>query len=50
MGFGPREITSWSLWEYAAAVDAYNHAYGGSSKPAPPSNEEFEAMKAAHGD
>lgn len=39
-----------TFWELAAAIDGYNRAHGAEHKPAPPSDEEFEAAKALHGD
>lgn len=39
-----------SLWQFAACIDGWNRANGGPSRPEPPSLEEFEAMKRAHGD
>ena len=39
-----------TLWELAAAIEGYNRANGAEDKPAPPSDEEFEALKAAHAD
>jgi len=39
-----------SLWEFAACVDGYSRANGGGSSLQPPTDEEFEAMKRAHGD
>lgn len=50
MGFAPSQIGAMSLWEYAACVDGFNRAHGGKQRPPPPSDEEFEAMKRAHGD
>lgn len=49
MGFLPREVRDMSLWDFAAAIDGVNKANGG-NKPTAPTSDEFEAMKAAHGD
>lgn len=29
MGFAPSDVSRMSLWEFSAAVDAYNRAHGG---------------------
>ncbi|EJW12732.1 hypothetical protein A33M_1702 [Rhodovulum sp. PH10] len=39
-----------SLWQLAACVDGWNKTHSASAKPEPPSEEEFDAMKRAHGD
>lgn len=49
MGFTPQQVGEMSLWQFAAVVDGVNRANGG-NKPSAPSVDEFEAMKAAHGD
>jgi len=39
------------VWEIAACIDGYNRANAPDGGPVdPPSVEEFEAAKAAHGD
>ena len=49
MGYTPREVGDMSLWQFAAAIDGVNKANSG-NKPQAPTADEFEAMKAAHGD
>lgn len=39
-----------SLWQFAACVDGWNKVHGGDRGPEPPTPEEFEAAKRAHGD
>ena len=39
-----------SLWEFAACVDGWVQSKGGKRRVEPPTEEEFEAMKLAHGD
>ncbi len=39
-----------SLWQFAKCVEGWQQAHGGQTGPKPPTEEEFEAMKRAHGD
>lgn len=47
MGFSPAQVDQMSMWEFIACVEGWNKAHG-SSKPAPPSEDEFDdSMKRA---
>jgi hypothetical protein len=43
MGFTPAEFYAMSIWEFAAAIDGWNRAHG-DGRPAPPTDDEFDAM------
>ena len=45
----PREVDEITTWELAACVEGWNRAHGAEEKPAPMSNDEFDAMLARHG-
>lgn len=49
MGFSPDQVGRMSLFQYAACVDGWNKAQNPDAVD-PPSADEFEAAKAAHGD
>jgi hypothetical protein len=50
MGFAPEQVGRMSLYQFAACVDGFNRANSGEDSLEPPGDEEFLAMKAAHGD
>lgn len=37
-----------TLWEFAAAAQGWSKANGGESKPAPPTDEEHDALMAKY--
>lgn len=44
MHFSPQQIDAMTLWEFAACVDGFVKANGGTEETAPPSLEEHHAM------
>jgi hypothetical protein len=48
MGFSPDQVGRMSLFQYACCVDGVNEA--NSDAVEPPTDEEFQAAKEAHGD
>ena len=49
MHYTPEQVRRMSLYEFAACVDGVNRSNAGDGKPEPPTAEEFEAAKRAHG-
>lgn len=39
-----------SLWQLATCVEGWNRTHGGEPGTDPPTDDEFEAAKRAHGD
>lgn len=48
MGFTPQDVGRMSLYQFAACVDGVNRAH--SDQIEPPTPDEFQAAKEAHGD
>lgn len=44
----PREVDACSLWEFGAAVNGWNTANGGESKPESLSDDEHDALMAKY--
>jgi hypothetical protein len=49
MGYSPQQMGRMSLFQYAACIDGWNQKNAGDDVE-PPTDEEFEVAKAAHGD
>lgn len=50
MGFSPEQVGRMSLYQFAACVDGFNAANSADDAVDAPTDEQFHAAKAAHGD
>lgn len=46
MGLTPEQVGEMSVWQFAAVVDGWNNAQGG-SRPAYPTDDDFDRAMAA---
>lgn len=50
MGFDPRQVDKWSLWQFFAVVEGWKSANGVEDKLEPPSVAEYYEMRQRAGE